>query len=72
MAATGPRWAAAVLLPKMLMPVSWLALATAAAPKTCYWFEGYDARGVNNTSWDGPVRTPLPPHPSQQQPLAAG
>ena len=27
--------------------------------KTCYWFEGYDARGVNNTSWDGPVRTHL-------------
>ena len=57
----------------MLLPVSWLALATAAAPKTCYWFEGYDARGVNNTSWDGPVRTPLSPRtPLSQQPLAAG
>ena len=33
--------------------------AAPAALKTCYWFEGYDARGVNNTSWDGPVRTPL-------------
>ena len=57
----------------MLLPVSWLALATAAAPKTCYWFEGYDARGVNNTSWDGPVRTPLSPTPlssSSRWPLA--
>ena len=33
--------------------------AAPAALKTCYWFEGYDARGMNNTSWDGPVRTPL-------------
>ena len=34
-------------------------MSAPSALKTCYWFEGYDARGVNNTSWDGPVRTNL-------------
>jgi len=29
-------------------------VATVAAVKTCYWYEGFDARGVNNTRWDGP------------------
>ena len=41
---------------------------SAVAPKTCYWYHGFDARGVNNTSWDGPGANGCTSGPTSKKP----
>ena len=41
---------------------------TAGADSQCYFLEGFDARGVNNTSWDGPGGNGCTSGPNSKQP----
>ena len=56
-----------------LVPSNGVAGAPTAAaapqpPKTCYWYDGFDARGVNNTSWMGPGANGCTSGPKSKKP----
>ena len=42
--------------------------AAAPPPKTCHWDDGFDARGVNNTSWMGPGANGCTSGPKSKKP----